>query len=271
MVSRMRRAIFSFAFLTTSLFALDVNSLKPQGYVSDFAKVLVPESRAQLEAYCGRVEQVTGVQMAIVTIDTLDGNPIDDVANSLYRKWGIGKKGKDEGILLLLAIKDHKDRIEVGYGLEPILPDGFGGGVLRQARPLLRQGAYGQAIFSAASEMGSRIAQAKGVALNSAQRPHRQSRPGGGSGIPFIFIAIIVVVLLSLFSRGGRGGGGGFLMGMILGNLLGGGRGGGWGGGGGFGGRRWRWRRIRRIRRRRLGWRRSFQRLVNLWNRSSKT
>ena len=60
-----------------------------------------PQSRAQLEAYCGRVEQLTGVQMAIVTIDTLDGNPIDDVANTLYRKWGIGKKGKDEGILLL--------------------------------------------------------------------------------------------------------------------------------------------------------------------------
>jgi uncharacterized protein len=236
LVRRMRRAILTLAVLTTFLFALDVNSLKPQGYVSDFAKVLVPESRAQLEAYCGRVEQVTGVQMAIVTIDSLDGEQVEDVANALYRKWGIGKKGKDEGILLLLAIKDHKDRLEVGYGLEPILPDGFEGGVLRQARPLLRQGAYGQAIFSAANEMGSRIAQAKGVALNSAQRPRRQSRPGGGSGIPFIFIAIVVVVLLSLFSRGGRGGGGGFLIGMILGNLLGGGRGGGWGGGGGFGG-----------------------------------
>ena len=227
-------ALFFF-FLTTSLPALDVNSLKPQGYVSDFAKVLVPESRAQLEAYCGRVEQVTGVQMAIVTIDTLDGEPVEDVANALYRKWGIGKKGKDEGILLLLAIKDHKDRLEVGYGLEPILPDGFEGSVLREARPLLRQGAYGQAIFSAAREMGSRIAQAKGVALDSSPRPRRQSR-SSGSGIPWIFIGIVVVVLLSFLSRGGRGGGGGLLAGMILGNLLGGGRGGGWGGGGGFGG-----------------------------------
>ena len=172
--------------------------------------------------------------MAIVTIDSLDGQPVEDVANSLYRKWGIGKKGKDEGILLLVAIKDHRDRIEVGYGLEPILPDGFEGGVLRQARPLLRQGAYGQALFAAVGEMGSRIAQAKGVSLDTSlrvRRPASSNRPA----IPFIFIAIVVLVLLSFLSRRGGGGGGGFLAGMILGNLLGGGRGG-WGGGGGFGG-----------------------------------
>lgn len=222
--------------LTSSLFALDLNSLKPQGYVSDFAKVLIPQARQQLEAYCGQVEQVTGVQMAVVTIDSLDGQPVEDVANALYRKWGIGKKGKDEGILLLIAIKDHKDRIEVGYGLEPILPDGFEGGVLRQARPLLRQGAYGQALFAAVGEMGSRIAAAKGVSLDSSPRPRRPMASSRGSGIPFVAIIIVVVILLSFLSRGGRGGGGGFLMGMILGNLLGGGRGGGWGGGGGFGG-----------------------------------
>jgi uncharacterized protein len=221
------------AILTTSLPALDLNSLKPQGYISDFAHVLTPQSHAQLEAYCGQVERVTGVQMAIVTLDSLDGQPVEDVANSLYRKWGIGKKGKDEGILLLVAIKDHRDRIEVGYGLEPILPDGFEGGVLRQARPLLRQGAYGQALFAAVGEMGSRIAQAKGVSLDSSLRARRRptsSRPV----IPFIFIAIVILALLSFLSRRGGGGGGGFLAGMILGNLLGGGRGG-WGGGG-FGG-----------------------------------
>ena len=218
-----------------SLFALDLNSLKPQGYVSDFANVLVPESRQRLEQYCGLVEQKTGVQMAIVTINSLDGQPIDDVANSLYRKWGVGKKGKDEGLLLLLAIKDHKDRVEVGYGLEPILPDGFEGGVLRQARPLLRQGAYGQAIFAAVGEMGSRVAAAKGVALDSSPRVRRRSAPSKSPFGVFIVIAIIVAVLLSFLRRGGGGGGGGLLAGMILGNLLGGGRGG-WGGGGGFGG-----------------------------------
>jgi uncharacterized protein len=179
--------------------------------------------------------------MAIVTLDTLDGEPIEDVANTLYRKWGVGKKGKDEGIMLLVAIKDHKDRIEVGYGLEPILPDGFVGGVLREARPLLRQGAYGQALFAATQEMGNRIAAVKGVKLDfslRAQRPVVRQR--GNQGIPWPVIVLGVIALLFFLRRsggsGGGGGGGGFLTGMILGNLLGRGGGSSWGGGGGFGG-----------------------------------
>jgi uncharacterized protein len=226
------RILLLICFLAATAFALDLDKLKPQGYVSDFAHVLDDSSRAQLEAYCGRVEQATGVQMAIVTIDTLDGQPVEDVANTLFRKWGIGKKGKDEGILLLVAIKDHHDRIEVGYGLEPILPDGFAGSVLRQATPLLRQGAYGQALFAAAEEMGSRIAAAKGVALDFSLRPRRRAVPAQ-QRIPWPLIVIGIVVLLVLLgSSGGRS----FLVGMLLGNLLGrGGGGGGWGGGG-FGG-----------------------------------
>ena len=220
-----------------SLFALDLDKLKPQGYISDFARVLDAGSRAQLESYAGRVEQATGVQMAIVTIDSLDGEPIEDVSNSLYRKWGVGKKGKDEGILLLLAIKDHRDRLEIGYGLEPILPDGFDGSVLRAARPLLRQGAYGQALFAAAEEMGTRIAAAKGVTLDFGvgRSLRRRVRPGAERpSIPWPLVVIGIIFLLFLMRRGG--GGGGFLAGMILGNLLGRGGGGGWGGGGGFGG-----------------------------------
>jgi uncharacterized protein len=225
------RAISSVFVLATALFALDPNSLKPQGYVSDFARVLDVQSRAQLEEYCGRVEQATGVQMAMVTISSLEGEPVEDFTNALFRKWGVGKKGKDEGIMLLLAIKDRRDRIEVGYGLEPILPDGFAGGVLREARLLLRQGSYGAAMFAAAGEMGSRIAAAKGVSLDFSLRPLRPSGPARpGLPLPVIVIGIILLLLLL------RGGGGGFFTGLLLGNLLGrGGGGGGWGGGG-FGG-----------------------------------
>jgi uncharacterized protein len=226
---RWARGLLPALLCSACLFALDLTKLKPQGYVSDFAHVLNEGARAQLEEYCGRVEQATGVQMAIVTLDSLDGQPVEDVSNALYRQWGIGKKGKDEGLLLLIAIKDHKDRIEVGYGLEPNLPDGFVGGVLREARPLLRQGAYGAGLFAAAEEMGSRIAAAKGVALDFSLRPQRRvgrSQPR----IPWPLIVIGLFLLLFLMRRGG---GGGFWTGLILGNLLGG-RGG--GGGGGFGG-----------------------------------
>jgi len=229
---RMAGAGFALLLFSTALFALDLNSLKPQGYVSDFAQVIDSTSRARLEDYCGRVERATGVQMAMVTVDTLDGQPIEDVANTLFRRWGVGKKGKDEGIMLLVAIKDHKDRIEVGYGLEPILPDGFVGSVLRESRPLLRQGQYGQAMIAAADVMGSRMAQAKGVSLDFSLHQRRRM-PQSGPRIPIGLIVIGAIVLLLLLGRGGRGGGS-FLAGMILGNLLGGGRGG-WGGGG-FGG-----------------------------------
>jgi uncharacterized protein len=241
------RTCFSLSlFVIQSALALDLNSLKPQGYVSDFAGVLDADTRAKIEDYAARVEQATGVQMALVTLKTLDSEPIEDVANTLYRKWGVGKKGKDEGILLLLAIDDHKDRIEVGYGLEPILPDGFVGGVLREVRPLLKQQQYGQAMLAGAEEMGSRIAAAKGVTLGFSLRPQRRAPVPSQHGLPWPIIIIGLILLFSLFSRGRGGGGGGFLTGMLLGNLLGGssrwGGGGfggydsGRGGGGGFGG-----------------------------------
>jgi uncharacterized protein len=172
--------------------------------------------------------------MALVTLQSLDGEQIEDVTNTLYRQWGVGKKGKDEGIMLLLAVQDHRDRIEVGYGLEPILPDGFDGSILRGIQPLLRQGAYGQALISGAVQIGSAIARAKGVQLSPDERERVRQAPGG-RGLPWPVILIGIFVLLLLFRGGGSGGG--LLTGLILGNLLGrGGRGGGDWGGGGFGG-----------------------------------
>ena len=215
-------------------FALDPSSLKPQGYVSDFAHVVDGPSHDAAEQYCYKLEQATGVQVAVVTVDTLDEAPIEDFANDLFRKWGVGQKGKNEGLLLLLAIKDRKQRIEVGYGLEPILPDGFVGDVAVDMRPLLQQGQYGAAILQGVESMGSRVAAAKHVALDfGVERPQTRvvSR---GRGIPFPLIIVGVVILLFLMRKGG--GGGGLLAGMILGNIFGGGGRGGWGGGGGFGG-----------------------------------
>jgi len=181
------------------------------------------------------MERATGVQMAFVTLPSLDGNPIEDVSNNLFRQWGIGKKGKDEGIMLLLALQDHRERIEVGYGLEPILPDGFDGSILRNIQPMLRRNEYANAMVAAAAQMGAEISRAKGVSVEP--RARTQDRTvSTRHGLPFPLIVIGIIVLILLF-RGGGGGVGGFLSGMLLGNLLGGGRGGGSGwGGGGFGG-----------------------------------
>lgn len=172
--------------------------------------------------------------MALVTLRTLEDEPIDDVANTIYRAWGVGQKGKNEGILLLLVVGDRRSRLEVGYGLEPILPDGFDGSVLRDMRPALRQGQYGEAMMAAAETIGSTIAKAKNVSLD-AQLPRRMRRSTGGSiPWPAIIIFLFFVFWLLRAGRGGRGGGGGFWTGLLLGNLVGRGLGG--GGGGGFGG-----------------------------------
>ena len=227
--------------------AVDWKALKPEGYVSDFAHVIDPTSKAQLESYSATVEKVTGAEIALVTIPSLQGEPIEDVANTIYRAWGIGKKGKDEGILLLLVIGDRRNRIEVGYGLEPILPDGFVGSVLREMRPALRQERYGEALKAAAETIGTTVAKSKNVSL-TATLP-RQVRPTADDSIPWPLIVggIFLLIFLSRMRgpRGyGGGGGGGFLPGVILGSTMGrdswGGRGsGGFGGfdsGGGFGG-----------------------------------
>src|SRR5208283_1554352 len=153
--------------------AVDWKALQPQGYVSDFAGVIDPASRAQLEAYGGIVEQSTGAQMALVTIPSLEGEPIEDVANTVFRAWGVGQKGKNEGILLLLVINDHRSRLEVGYGLEPILPDGLDGDILRDMRPALRQRDYGDAMMAAAQRMGDVIARSKNVQLLAHLPPRR--------------------------------------------------------------------------------------------------
>jgi uncharacterized protein len=234
--------------LCASALALDTSKLKPSGYVNDFAHVIDAGAAAQIEAYCGNLERATGAQFAVVTVDSLEDEPVEDVAVRLFKQWGIGKKGTDEGLLILLAIKERKNRVEVGYGLEPIITDADAGSVLRGIRPILRQGNYGGALLAAAQQLGQRVAQAKGVTVEGQpvrQRQSRDSDDGGGGGIVgiIIFFGILMFIFRLFSGRGGSGrpgggsGMGGFLTGMILGNMMGGGRrgGGGWGGGG-FGG-----------------------------------
>ena len=194
--------------------AVDWKALKPQGYVSDFAGVIDPASKAQLEAYGGIVEQSTGAQMALVTVASLEGEPIEDVANTIFRAWGVGQKGKNEGILLLLSIGDRRSRLEVGYGLEPILPDGLDGSILREMRTALRQGDYGDAMMAAAETIGSAIAKAKNVELQA--RLPRRTRPSVSDSFPFPVLIgglFLLLFLMRAGRRGGRGGGGGRLRG----------------------------------------------------------
>lgn len=242
-VSRSRLSISAAILLfSLSAFAADWKSLKQQGYVSDFANALDASSKVALENYAAEVEQSTGAQLAFVTVSSLENEPIDDVTYTLFRTWGIGKKKEDNGVLFLLSINDRRSRLEIGKGLEAILPDGLDGLLLNQMRPALRQGQYGQALFTAAQSIGEIIAKDKNVTIKAVLPRTRVAEPVTHS-IPWslIFGAIFLLFLFIKGSRGGGyrgGGGGGFLPGLILGNMLGGG-GRGYGGGsagGGFGG-----------------------------------
>ncbi len=250
----MKRILLALAFAGLS-FGLDISTLTPRGYVNDFAGALDPASAAQIETYCANVERATGAQFAVVLVKSLDEDTVEDVSVRLFEKWGIGKKGTDEGLLIFFAINDRKNRIEVGYGLEPIITDGQAGDVLRSIRPILRQGDYAGAIYTAVQQLGARIAQEKGVTIDG-QAPVRQQRAPGIPPVLIIGLIFAVIGILSAFGGGRRGGGpgsgGDILAGLILGHMLGGGRrgsgwssggfggsgggGGGWSGGGGFGG-----------------------------------
>jgi len=234
-MKRLAAVICALALAVAVSWAADFSALQPQGFVSDFAGVVDARTKAALEGYCSAVEQSTGAQMAFVTLETTGGEPIEDVANLLARTWGIGGQETDEGLLFLLVIRDRMSRLEVGYGLEPIVPDGYAGGMLREMQPALRAGDYGQAMAIAAQQLGERIAESKGVEITAAPA---QSRPVARDGqIPWgSFISGLVFLLWMMGMGGRRGGFGGLLTGMLLGNMLGRGMYGQGRSGGGFGG-----------------------------------
>jgi uncharacterized protein len=236
------RLICALLCACAAVYAVDFTALKPQGYVSDFAGVVDAGSRQQLEQYCATLEKSSGVQLAMVTVPNLAGEPVDQVANDLFRRWGIGQKGKDDGILLLLSIQDRRSRLEVGYGLEPDITDGMAGDVLRAMRPYLRAGRYGDALLQAANDIGTRVAKARNVSLETPPPQPRQRRPReGGIPVGVVIGGVILFLVLSSLMGGrrrrqyGSSGMGGFLPGLILGNMMGNS----WDrhrGGGGFGG-----------------------------------
>ena len=108
-------ALCGWLALAALAMAADFAALKPQGYISDYAGVVDPAAKAALEQYCALVEAKTGAQIAVLTIPSLEGEPVEDVANSVFRKWGVGQKTTNEGVLLLLATQDRR----TGLGREP--------------------------------------------------------------------------------------------------------------------------------------------------------
>src|SRR3569833_3354762 len=150
LLSRIILAALVFLPLQVVLAVLVSQLPKPTDYVNDFAHVLTPDAVAKLDRVCSELDHSkANTQIAVVTVRNLDGEDAADWANQLEDKWHMGKKGADRGVLVLLAVDDHKYRIDVGYGLEGILNDARVGDIGRAMVPNLRVKDYDGAINGA--------------------------------------------------------------------------------------------------------------------------
>jgi uncharacterized protein len=206
---------------------------KPTDYVSDYAHVLSPEAVARIDRIASQLDHSqANAQLAVVTVRSLEGEDAADYASQLEDKWHMGKKGSDRGVLVLLAVNDHKRRIDVGYGLEGILPDGKVGDIGREMVPMLRANDYDGAVTGAVSEIAQVIAADAHVSLQDEEQgapvPHSARRVRRGFPLGGIIFLIIILVFFGGFR---------FLAFLFGWNLLTGGyRGGPFSGGGGWGG-----------------------------------
>jgi uncharacterized protein len=233
--------------------AEQVKNLKPQGYVNDFAGVLSAQAKDKLTALCAEVDQKAKAQISVVTVSSIEGEAVEQYSLDLATQWGVGPKQSARGVLILVAPNDHKYWTQVGYGLEPILPDGKVGGFGREAVPLLRQNDYSGAVLLITQRIAATIAEDQKVTLDtlsgvSPPQPESDNSPapfGNFAGLlifaVFLFFPLIGFLLRILFGLGGSGRsrrGGGMWMGgpWYGGGSMGGGGSWGGGGGGGFGG-----------------------------------
>lgn len=237
--------VFAVLMSTAALAAQDYPA--PQGAVNDFAYVIDPENSSKMEALAREVLEKTGTAIVVATVPSIGENQDYNLyANELYKKWGIGKKGEDKGVLIFLTVKERKIRIETGYGVEGILPDGLVGEILdKYVVPFLKEGNYGKGLYNAMYACSAYIAKDANVQLTGSPapyRPHNRAQQKGINvfGLIFFFIAAVLLLgtrkgremlpwILLLFLSGGRGGGGGGFGGGF------GGFGGGMSGGGGAG------------------------------------
>lgn len=216
------------------------------GRVVDAANVIGPDIRASLDTKLKGFEEKSGDQVVVATVPSLEGLPIEDYANGLFRHWQLGQKSRDNGVLLLVAPNDRKVRIEVGYGLEGALTDALSSVIIRTAMtPRFKAGDYGGGIEAGIDAILSILA---GDATEWQRKAEIRADDKGPVDIVVVFIFLVVLILIVRAVMRGRGGGGGsrayrsrrgrwIVVPGPSGGWGGGFSGGGWGGGGGsFGG-----------------------------------
>lgn len=178
---------------------------KTRGYVSDFAGIIPENAARNIKILARELESKTGAELAVVTISDLGGQSLETYAVDLFEQWGIGRKGKDNGILILASVAERKIRIEVGYGLEGIIPDGRAGQIIReQISPAFKEGNYGAGLWLGSLAVGQIIARDAGVRLNL-KSPGivytRKRKRKSLLGSLFHLILFILILFFSFFRR----------------------------------------------------------------------
>lgn len=215
----------------------------PSHHVVDLANIITDDIENSLNGYLKELEQKTTAQVVVLTIESLEGESIDDFSiTTAHDRWKIGQKGKDNGVLLVVALKDRKYRFEIGYGLEGTLPDSLVGSIGRTYLvPYFKQGEYSKGIVAAVLATINEIASSQGVQITGMPQVqghrHQTSREQGGP-VRTIFTFLILIGAIILFIKNPR-----LFLFFLMASAMGGGRdrwgggGGGFsGGGGGFGG-----------------------------------
>ena len=242
--------------LIAPAFSLKVPRL--DGPVVDKAGVLSSSDETVIEQLLTDLERTTTAQVAILTVPDLGGENLESYSMAVAQEWKLGQAGKDNGALILLALREKKVRIEVGYGLEGDLTDAKSGYIIREViLPQFRQGNYAQGLYDGASAVSGVILKTADISAEEIAASNRssQERSTSGGSIPFNLIIFIIIILFSSIGRMGRRGRrrGGILPWLFLGSMMGnnrhdrfgsgvssgfggGGFGGFSGGGGGFGG-----------------------------------
>lgn len=190
-------------FLAAPAAALDIPKL--QARVTDLAGLLAPEQASALEAKLKNLEETDSTQIAVLIIPSLEGEALEDYSERVATAWRLGQKGRDNGALLLLAMKERRVRIEVGYGLEPKLTDALSRRIIQnELGPRFREHAYYEGIDAAVTAM---IQVVRG-SYQPSSAPSRTSSRGGSSGRSFEWLVFLLFPLLWVLASTGKWGGG---------------------------------------------------------------
>ena len=215
----------------------------PQGWVNDYAQLISSQNKQQIENWAEELEKKTTAQIAVVTLKTVQPETIETYSVRLFDQWKIGQKGKDNGVLLVVAVYDHEAWITTGYGLEGTLPDAICSQIVnRDMIPYFKDYNYSEGIKKGVQAIVSLIAKEYGVQITGQENEVSESLNTAGSSnydslsFIFIFIFIILTLFMRIFWLGGFGGYG-YYSGSLGGRGGFGGFGGGMTGGGGAGGR----------------------------------